>query len=169
MTRLYRHDNAPVFEVVVGGAKITATPQHPFWVAGQGWVTVDRLLPGDRLVQPDDTTVSVESVRDTGTAATVYNFEVEGAHDYYVQAGTHWILVHNECGEKTLRSGSGGNPKCGRQRRGAGATILHGLDLVSAREPGLLRHADADAESEFIVDQAELVQRCTEWLAKFRD
>lgn len=51
----------------------------------------------------------------------------------------------------------------------SGATILHGLDLVSAGESGLLRHADADAESEFIVDQAELVQRCTEWLAKFRD
>lgn len=98
VTRLYRHENAPLFDVVIDGSTVTATPTHPFWVVGRGWVTVDQLHPGDALLQPDDTTVTVDTVHATGRTATVYNFEVEDAHDYYVKAGNHWVLVHNDCG-----------------------------------------------------------------------
>ena len=98
VTRLYRHENAPLYDVVIDGAKVTATPTHPFWVVGRGWVTVDHLRPGDALRQPDGTTVTIDAVRATGRTATVYNFEVQDAHDYYVRAGNHWILVHNKCG-----------------------------------------------------------------------
>lgn len=44
-----------------------------------------------------------------------------------------------------------------------GATIVHGLDLVAGDSPGLVRHADV-GETGFLVDQAELVDRCSRWL-----
>lgn len=97
VTRLFRHEDAPLFDVVIDGSTVTATPTHPFWVVGRGWVTVDQLHAGDALLQPDDTTVTVDAVRATGRTATVYNFEVDDAHDYYVKAGDHWVLVHNDC------------------------------------------------------------------------
>ena len=102
VTRLFVHEDAPLFDVVIDGSTVTATPTHPFWVVDRGWVTVDELHPGDRLMQPDDTTITVDSVTATGTTATVYNFEVEDAHDYYVKAGDHWVLVHNDCGPGTM-------------------------------------------------------------------
>jgi len=37
--------------------------------------------------------------RATGRAATVYNFEVEDARGYYVEAGEHWIFVDSDCGQ----------------------------------------------------------------------
>ena len=107
VTRLYRHENASLYDVVIDGSTVTATPTHPFWVVGRGWVTVDQLHPGDDLLQPDDTTVTVDAVTATGKTATVYNFEVEDAHDYYVKAGNHWILVHNTCGGSLRIPGSG--------------------------------------------------------------
>jgi len=109
VTRLYRHENAPLYDVVIDGSTVTATPTHPFWVVGRGWVTVDQLHPGDELLQPDDTTVTVDAVTATGKTATVYNFEVQDAHDYYVRAGNHWILVHRTCGptDSLYRFGTG--------------------------------------------------------------
>ena len=107
VTQLYRHENAPLFDVVIDGSTVTATPTHPFWVVGRGWVTVDQLHAGDALLQPDDTTVTVDAVTATGRTATVYNFEVEDAHDYYVKAGDHWVLVHNDCSISNPASFSG--------------------------------------------------------------
>ena len=46
----------------------------------------------------------------TGRTATVFNFEVESTHDYYVQLGLHFVLVHNECSIALGRSEVGGNP-----------------------------------------------------------
>lgn len=105
MTQLYRHDNQPVFEVTAGGGKLKVTPGHRFWVEGRGWVAVDHLQPGDQLLQPDGGTITVQAVSATGRTATVYNFEVESAHDYYVRSGSNWVLVHNDCiADETIHS-----------------------------------------------------------------
>lgn len=97
VARTFVHHGIPTWDVVVDGETVTTTAEHPFWVDGQGWTPVDQLRPGDRLTQPDGTTVAVDRVQATGQTADVYNFEVEGLHDYYVQAGDYWLLVHNTC------------------------------------------------------------------------
>ncbi len=75
---------------------LDCTPGHPFWADGEGWVPACHLQPGQ-----DVATLSgparVASVAPTGRNRTVYNFEVEGTHCYFVGAGGE--LVHNApCG-----------------------------------------------------------------------
>jgi hypothetical protein len=97
VTRTFVHHDMALYEVKVGGGKVTTTADHPFYVHGKGWTAVKDLRPGEQLDQPDGTTVAVQVAIATGRTATVYNFEVESAHDYYVQACAHWVLVHNTC------------------------------------------------------------------------
>jgi hypothetical protein len=98
VVRAYVHEDKPTYDVVVeGGEKVTATDEHPFMVEGKGYTPVDELEKGDLLVRPDGSTVEVLSVNATGNTATVHNFEVEGLHNYFVRAGAHWLLVHNDC------------------------------------------------------------------------
>jgi hypothetical protein len=75
---------------------ITATREHPFWVAGQGWTPACRLQPGDILQTLHDRAfVQVVRVQDDDdTRLDVYNFEVDEAHNFFV--GRRGVLVHNE-------------------------------------------------------------------------
>lgn len=98
VVRTFVHTGIATYEVTLAdGATVTTTVEHPFWVDGRGWTPAGELRTGERLQQPDGTTVAVEAVRATGRTATVYNFEVQGDHDYFVRAGSHWVLVHNIC------------------------------------------------------------------------
>jgi hypothetical protein len=92
-----------IVEVRVGGEVIRATPEHPFYVAGTGWVVAANLANGSRLMTKDGTTVRVESVtRRTGNFK-VYNFEVEHSHTYFV--GKLGLLVHNTpCNPKDVKA-----------------------------------------------------------------
>lgn len=47
-----------------------------------------------------------------------------------------------------------------------GATLIHGLDLVSAGSPSLLQHAESE-EEQFVTSRAELIDRCTAWLNEY--
>ena len=74
---------------------ITTTPEHPFWVEGQGWVAAMRLEAGTLL-----TTAALESQAWTVASAEllpevgdVYNFNVADAHTYFVGDSQTW--VHN--------------------------------------------------------------------------
>jgi hypothetical protein len=81
---------------IAAGARaetLETTEDHPFWVDGRGWVEVGGLQPGDRVRTVAGTMQAVESIGYTNRLSTVYNFEVEGIHDYHV--GTDGILVHN--------------------------------------------------------------------------
>ena len=59
------------------------------------------LRPGDRLLEPDQSQVTViSSVREEHPdGLTVYNFEVAGLHDYFVSATAtdSLVLSHNMC------------------------------------------------------------------------
>lgn len=94
--RTFAHRDTWVVTLTTGD-NVTTTSEHPFWADGQGWTAASELRPGDRLRQPDSTTITVEEVFPTGSTATVYNFEVKDNHNYYVQIGSHWGLVHNQC------------------------------------------------------------------------
>ena len=73
---------------------IGATPNHPFWVLGQGWTGASQLKPGDRLLSPHThSQLTVHHVQARPGTTTVYNFEVAGHHNYFV--GTTPVWVHN--------------------------------------------------------------------------
>lgn len=108
VVRTMVHENKPVYDVVIDGDSwVTATEEHPFMVVGKGWTTAIDLEKGDLLLRPDGSTTAVVAVRDAGRTATVYNFEVEGLHDYYVRGGQNWVLVHNSsCGDDLVNLAS---------------------------------------------------------------
>lgn len=86
------------------------TPGHPFRVAGRGWVGAGELAVGDELESAGGGRLRVAAVERTGERETVYNFEVEGVHTYFVgQLGT-W--VHNACGRG--RGGYGPRQQIGK-------------------------------------------------------
>jgi hypothetical protein len=85
-----------------GGAieTIDVTAPHPFQVEGRGWVPAGELEPGDQVVTADGGALEVASTEDSGRSDTVYNFEVEEFHTYFVGQGAAW--VHNDCDKDAL-------------------------------------------------------------------
>ncbi len=70
---------------------LRTTEEHPFWVPDQGWVAAQHVKPGGTLMASGDTEAQILSVRFTSERSTVYNFEVEGLHNYFV--GSNGVLV----------------------------------------------------------------------------
>jgi len=77
--------------------EIITTPTHPFYTPKNGGTAAIALRAGDILVTVNGAQVVVEKVEHEllENPVTVYNFEVEGLHTYYV--GTDEVLVHNMC------------------------------------------------------------------------
>lgn len=75
---------------------ITATDNHPFWVAALGeWVPAGQLTAGQWLQTSNGTYVQIAIVERWTQTARVYNLTVAGTHTYYVLAGETSVLVHN--------------------------------------------------------------------------
>ncbi|MCZ8239740.1 MAG: polymorphic toxin-type HINT domain-containing protein [Leptospiraceae bacterium] len=75
---------------------ITTTWNHPFWsVTQSAWIETKDLKEGEILSLENGSEVAIESILNYNTEeTTVYNFEVEDNHTYYVsEAG---VLVHNQ-------------------------------------------------------------------------
>lgn len=86
--------------VHVNGEEIISTPDHPFYVPKKGWIGAIDLHAGDILVLQSGEYVVIEMIQHEilEMPVTVYNFEVEDFHTYYV--GESAVLVHNDCGPK---------------------------------------------------------------------
>ncbi len=85
---------------------ISGTPEHPFYVpALKEYVGMGQLTPGTVLQTTDGGVATVKSSSHRQGQFDVYNFQVPGAHNYYVAApgggGGFWVLVHNNCGRFT--------------------------------------------------------------------
>jgi RHS repeat-associated protein len=78
-----------------GTNQVAATPAHPFWVANEGWKAASDILPGDQVFALDGHSAAVTALEHRNGSFTVYNFEVEDYHSYYV--GREPWLVHNAC------------------------------------------------------------------------
>ncbi len=83
-----------ITKVTVKGEVIESTSKHEYYTVNRGWVDAKDLVVGDLLLTSEDDKVVVENVETVeGTENTVYNFEVEGNHNYFV--GNESVLVHN--------------------------------------------------------------------------
>jgi hypothetical protein len=150
----FEREASAVLDIQVGNEIITCTPEHPFWIPGQGWQAANQLQVGDTLLTHDGKTRSIESIQCREGLFKVYNIEVEELHTYYVSSLQ--VLVHNECDLKVVkRSGmpesdaidSSGNPVIidgrpikvyGQAFRSSSTTPGHGdamMDLVARLAP----------------------------------
>lgn len=95
VTATYVTHDRPVLDVSLVGqaAPLRVTPGHLFFTLDRGWVASEDLLPGEPLVDTDGAGRLVDRVESVEDRATVYNFEVEGTHTYFV--GAERVLVHN--------------------------------------------------------------------------
>jgi RHS repeat-associated protein len=84
-----------VLEIKAGSEAFIVTPEHPFWMAGEGWTQARNLVCGAELLAKGGKAVRVTSIQRREGRFKVYNFEVANAHTYFV--GKTGILVHNDC------------------------------------------------------------------------
>jgi len=73
------------------GKVINATPGHLIFVGGE-WISAEKIRSGGSIYSLDKKVV-VESVSISREKVSVYNFTVEGNHNYFV--GKNGVLVHN--------------------------------------------------------------------------
>ena len=98
VVRTFVNETSELVHIKVNNEEIVTTPSHPFYVPKKGWTDAIQLRAGDRLQLLNGEYVIIEQVQHEllETPITVYNFEVEDFHTYYV-ADTS-VLVHNTCG-----------------------------------------------------------------------
>ena len=77
----------------IGDTTITCSPEHPFWVNGEGWKTAGVLEAGAAL-STFDGTIAIREVRHRDGDFQVFNVEVDFLHVYHVSS--LGILVHNK-------------------------------------------------------------------------
>ena len=103
VVRTFLNESDELVHIKVNGETITCTPEHPFYVYNTGWVAAKNLKSDYRLILQSGTCAFVEAVRLEKLAEpiTVYNFEVEDFHTYFV--GISCVLVHNTCNKSQAK------------------------------------------------------------------
>jgi RHS repeat-associated protein len=82
---------------------LSVTPGHPFWVKDIGWVGAASLASGIEVANSSGGWLRVTGATWHQRKATVFNFEVEGFHTYFVGEAAAW--VHNACSPECKRVG----------------------------------------------------------------
>jgi Pretoxin HINT domain len=95
VVQTFIHETNYLVDVYIGGEKITTTEGHRFWVADVGWVAAKDLNAGAHLQTKSESWLGIDRVEKHTEVATVYNFEVQGFHTYFVS--DLGLLVHNGC------------------------------------------------------------------------
>ena len=85
-----------LIHLTVNGEEIVTTYDHPFYVKDKGFINAEQLWIGAELVDNNGNTLLVEKIyREEldNEIVTVYNFQVDEYHTYFV--GERGIWVHN--------------------------------------------------------------------------
>ena len=91
----YIRQTDKLIHLVINGEEIITTETHPFYVKDRGFVDAGELLVGDSLLDVHGNVLLIEDIQIEypQEPTTVYNFQVEDFHTYYV--GENATLVHN--------------------------------------------------------------------------
>jgi hypothetical protein len=84
-----------LLEIHIRGDEVPlrATPGHRFFTLDRGWIRAEELIDSEPLVDPRGAAVFVDYLAAVSSRDTVYNFEVDDTHTYFV--GAERVLVHN--------------------------------------------------------------------------
>lgn len=147
---LYRHEKYLLIHVQTEDCKeVVTTKEHPFYVEGAGFVTAGSLKEGDVLLTADGQNLTIIKVEAEclDEPVTVYNFEVEDYHTYFV--GENGLFVHNECTKAiSSKQENGGSVvvNAGTPTKGASASwngdkgfysVIREVELPSDMYPGV--------------------------------
>ena len=97
VVQTFVNETDELVHLTIDGERISCTKEHPFYSPVKGWTSACQLHAGDILVTVNGAYVVVEQIQHEllESPVTVYNFEVEDFHTYYVSPNN--ILVHNLC------------------------------------------------------------------------
>lgn len=91
--------------------EIVCTPNHRIYIKNKGWIKTIEILENDKvlLYNGEEGCVISKEIQKLEDYETIYNFEVEELHNYFV--GTEKVLVHNDCFPKDSNEIKTGNVK----------------------------------------------------------
>ncbi len=121
--------------IYVEDEEIVTTPEHPFWEMNREWCSAIEIRAGDILKLANGKTAIVSKVysETLSSPVTVYNFEVEDYHTYYV--GEDSVLVHNWCDPKKIYKSIKDAPNYNRNF----VKVQNGIKKVNINNKGLLQ------------------------------
>ncbi|ONF72135.1 hypothetical protein AVR91_0211365 [Amycolatopsis keratiniphila subsp. keratiniphila] len=103
---------------------VTATDEHPFWVADTGrWTDAEDLVRGNLLRTPDGRLLRVVALDERTQRQQVHNLTIEGLHTYYVNVGGQDVLTHNAGGEDCYSGGAREQWRAEQSRRRAERSV----------------------------------------------
>lgn len=122
---------------------IDATPQHPFYVEGKGWVEASALHVGMVVWLADGTKAVVTDVVTEGLEepVTVYNFEVADFHTYFV--GDSGVLVHNTCPQNSTGTSQQNNAGTSQVQQ----NYQQGKQFQALKEQDIKARSTVDADT----------------------
>ena len=98
VTNLIRRENRVIWKVALAGLggesqSFETTDDHPWWIAGHGWVHTKDLAPGMAVITRDGKGMIVAAVAKTDRTDATYNLTIADFETYFV--GEKRVLVHN--------------------------------------------------------------------------
>ncbi|BFH13657.1 HINT domain-containing protein [Paenibacillus melissococcoides] len=120
VVELFQRQANETYQITVKGITITTMEEHPFWVPGRGWTEARHLKAGDLLQNPEGKLYPIDRIEIKNGITTVYNFRVEGVHNYFVTELEIW--THN-CGagaRPIMKAPTGGGGGSSQASVGAG-------------------------------------------------
>jgi len=90
VTETFAHSDR--YYMILNG-NIKTTSVHPFYSDGN-WIEAGDLSIGDKILHVDGLEHTIETIELSDESVTVYNFEVDGTHNYFAEG----YLVHNKEG-----------------------------------------------------------------------
>jgi hypothetical protein len=93
VTAVIAHTDPAILRLIIGGAVLKATAEHPFFTQERGWVDAGDLWQGAHVRRADGTYDVVWSVAVETEPQVMYNLTVAQAHTFFV--GVERWLVHN--------------------------------------------------------------------------
>ena len=98
--KLFVHEDYEnyMYELTINGKILKVTGEHRIYIKNNygingEWIEVKDLKVGDKLMDKDNKIYMISSIKRYKYNNTVYNFEVEDNHNYYVTTDNY--LVHN--------------------------------------------------------------------------
>jgi YD repeat-containing protein len=97
VVRTFVHYDVPTLIITFNnGEEVTTTKSHRFFVEGKGWIEAGQLAIGNSIVTRAGPRTKITRIT-SGPNSTVYNFEVEKTHTYFVGETDGGLWVHNDC------------------------------------------------------------------------
>ncbi len=111
VVNVFEYERDSVYHITLAnGTIIKATSDHPFFIGGR-WLKVHELKAGDNTALYNGEALAIAHIEIVAQHTTVYNFEVEDFHTYYVSEER--VLVHNsgpcDLGKKPHSNATSGN------------------------------------------------------------